>query len=48
MSGARDAAADDTSTGALRTFNAWMFAHPRFLSDILPVGDGLLVARFRS
>jgi predicted O-methyltransferase YrrM len=45
-SGARDAA-DDESTTALRAFNAWLLGHPRFDSTILPVGDGLLVARLR-
>jgi caffeoyl-CoA O-methyltransferase len=48
VSGAREAAADDYSTAALRAFNQWMFAHPRFLSNMLPLGDGLLVARLRS
>ena len=39
---------DDTgSTGALRAFNAWLLAEPRFAATILPVGDGLLVARLR-
>jgi predicted O-methyltransferase YrrM len=48
VSGVRDAAAGDESTAALRDFNAWIFGHPRFVSGILPVGDGLLVARLRS
>jgi caffeoyl-CoA O-methyltransferase len=46
-SGARDAAPDDESTNALRAFNAWLLGHPRFDATILPVGDGLLVARRR-
>ena len=45
-SGARQSNPGDTSTEALRTFNAAMHADPRFRSTILPVGDGLLVATF--
>jgi predicted O-methyltransferase YrrM len=48
VSGARESAADDESTTALRAFNAWLLGHPRFEATILPVGDGLLVARLRS
>ena len=47
-SGAREAKAGDEATAALREFNAWLMAEPRFESTILPVGDGLLVARLRS
>jgi predicted O-methyltransferase YrrM len=46
-SGASPAAADDESTNALRAFNQWLLGDPRFDSTILPVGDGLLVARLR-
>jgi caffeoyl-CoA O-methyltransferase len=45
VSGATEAAPDDTSTVALRAFNAWILADPRFEGTILPVGDGLLIAR---
>lgn len=48
VSGATAAAADDASTNALRAFNQWLLRHPRFVATILPVGDGLLVARLRS
>jgi predicted O-methyltransferase YrrM len=48
VSGARSAAADDESTTALRAFNQWLLRHPSFEATILPVGDGLLVARLRS
>ncbi len=44
--GVRPAAADDESTASLQAFNAWLLGHPRFKATILPVGDGLLVARF--
>jgi len=37
----------DTSTPALREFNARTLASERFGATILPVGDGLLVARLR-
>ena len=47
VSGSREAAADDESTNALRAFNAWLLRDPRFSATILPVGDGLLVARLR-
>jgi predicted O-methyltransferase YrrM len=46
-SGARPADASDESTNALRAFNQWLLGHPRFDATILPVGDGLLVARLR-
>jgi len=36
-SGAREAAADDESTTALRAFNAWLLGDPRFDATILPV-----------
>lgn len=48
VSGAREAASSDESTTALKAFNAWLLCHPRFAATILPVGDGLLVARLRS
>jgi len=50
VSGAGGTADDDDdngSTAALRAFNAWLMADPRFAATILPVGDGLLVARLR-
>jgi caffeoyl-CoA O-methyltransferase len=47
VSGATDAAPDDESTTALRAFDAAMLRDPRFVSTILPVGDGLLVGHFR-
>ena len=47
VSGVRLVDADDASTAALREFNAWMLGDPRFAATILPVGDGLLVARLR-
>ena len=47
VSGARPAAAGDTSTEALRAFCARVLADPRFQSTILPVGDGLLLAAWR-
>ena len=47
VSGAREAPADDKSTSALRAFNEWLLGHARFITTILPVGDGLLVARLR-
>jgi len=50
VSGAGGTADDDDDTGstaALRAFNAWLMADPRFAATILPVGDGLLVARLR-
>jgi caffeoyl-CoA O-methyltransferase len=44
-------AADDPDPGddtrALRSFNAAVLADPRFVSTILPVGDGLLVATYK-
>lgn len=46
-SGAREAAPDDDSTNSLRAFNQWLLADERFDATILPVGDGLLVARLR-
>jgi predicted O-methyltransferase YrrM len=47
VSGARNVG-DDTSTEPLRAFNAQVLADPRFQSTILPVGDGLLLARLRA
>jgi predicted O-methyltransferase YrrM len=46
VSGARDANGD-SSTPPLRAFNGWLLSDQRFQATILPVGDGLLVARFR-
>jgi caffeoyl-CoA O-methyltransferase len=44
-------AADDPDPGddtqALRSFNAGLLADPRFVTTILPVGDGLLVATYK-
>lgn len=37
----------DASTEALRRFDRHMLADPRFVTSILPVGDGLLVATLR-
>ena len=48
VSGARETDPDDTSTNALREFNQWLLRDPRFSAMILPVGDGLLVARLRA
>lgn len=36
-----NAANSDTSTEALRDFNAYFVNHPRLLAQVLPVGDGL-------
>jgi predicted O-methyltransferase YrrM len=47
-SGAREADRSDESTNALKAFNGWLLRHPRFTATILPVGDGLLVARLRA
>jgi predicted O-methyltransferase YrrM len=47
VSGATDAAADDESTTALRAFDSAVLRDPRFVSTILPVGDGLLIAHYR-
>jgi caffeoyl-CoA O-methyltransferase len=47
VSGARPSPADDESTRALRAFNTAVLRDRRFVSTILPVGDGLLVAGFR-
>jgi predicted O-methyltransferase YrrM len=47
VSGARPAAADDRNTTALRAFSERTLADPRFPGTILPVGDGLLFARWR-
>lgn len=43
----RPALPDDPDTAALRAFNAALFADPRLEAQILPVGDGLAVARRR-
>ena len=47
-SGARAIEPGDTSTPALQAFNRVMLGDPRFEATILPLGDGLLVARLRS
>ena len=47
-SGGRAMDAGDASTPALREFNRAMLADSRFEATILPLGDGLLVARLRS
>lgn len=47
VSGARPAAADDANTKALRQFDTYVLADPRFTATILPVGDGLLIAAWR-
>ncbi|MEA2579007.1 MAG: hypothetical protein QOD78_2595 [Chloroflexota bacterium] len=44
VSGSRPAAANDTSTAALRRFCERVLGDARFRSSILPLGDGLLVA----
>ena len=47
VSGSASPDPSDTGTVALREFSEWMLRHPSFVSSILPVGDGLLVATFR-
>jgi caffeoyl-CoA O-methyltransferase len=47
VSGAKPTAADDESTAALRAFDVAMLRDERFVTTILPVGDGLLVAHYR-
>ena len=47
-SGARATDAGDTATPALQEFNRAMLADSRFEATILPLGDGLLLARLRS
>jgi predicted O-methyltransferase YrrM len=47
VSGAREADGD-SSTPPLRAFNSWLLGDLRFQATILPVGDGLLVARYRA
>jgi caffeoyl-CoA O-methyltransferase len=47
VSGARRDERDDGSTAALRAFDRRMLRDDRFVSTILPVGDGLLVAGYR-
>jgi caffeoyl-CoA O-methyltransferase len=42
-----DPAADDETTAAIRAFNDKVFADDRVDSQILPVADGLTVARKR-
>ena len=45
--GTRPAAPDDEGTPALRKFDTAMLHDRRFITTILPVGDGLLVATYR-
>lgn len=47
VSGAKPTAADDESTSALRAFDTAMLRDERFVTTILPVGDGLLIAHHR-
>jgi predicted O-methyltransferase YrrM len=47
VSGARPTTDDDRDTRALRAFCERVSADPRFVTTILPVGDGLLVAAWR-
>ena len=47
-SGSRAVEPNDASTAALREFNEAMHRDRRFVTSILPVGDGLLVAALRS
>ena len=48
VSGQHPAAPDDAATAALRAFNGWVSGLPQFVTAILPVGDGLLVAQLRA
>jgi caffeoyl-CoA O-methyltransferase len=48
VSGERPADPSDANTAALRDFNRRMLSDDRFVTSILPVGDGLLVAALRS
>jgi caffeoyl-CoA O-methyltransferase len=47
VSGARPDRRGDGSTNALRDFDRRMLRDERFVSTILPVGDGLLIAGYR-
>ncbi len=47
-SGSRAVEPNDAATAALREFNEAMHRDRRFVTSILPVGDGLLVAALRS
>jgi predicted O-methyltransferase YrrM len=46
-SGAVEPAPDDRNVGPIRDFCARVLVDPRFVSTILPVGDGLLIAARR-
>ena len=46
-SGSRPSDPDDESVRSLRSFDAAVLADERFISTILPVGDGLLIASYR-
>ena len=46
LSGSRPAPDGDGNVEALRTFSTAVLADPRFSGTILPVGDGILVARW--
>jgi predicted O-methyltransferase YrrM len=48
VSGSRPADAGDTNTKALRRFGERLLGDDRFSATILPVGDGLLIATWRS
>jgi caffeoyl-CoA O-methyltransferase len=47
VSGSRPADDDDRNTAALRAFSERVLGDDRFVSTILPVGDGLLAATWR-
>jgi caffeoyl-CoA O-methyltransferase len=47
VSGARPVSSGDRNTEALRAFNRAVLSDPRFISTILPIGDGLLIAAWR-
>ena len=47
VSGATPVDGEDSNTEALRAFSARVLGDPRFISTILPVGDGLLAATWR-
>ena len=44
VSGGRPTPPDDANAAALRTFCERVLADPRYMSTILPIGDGVLVA----
>jgi predicted O-methyltransferase YrrM len=45
-SGARPSSVGDTTVAGIRAFDQSVLADPRFSATILPVGDGLLIARW--